>query len=584
MSEEAAKVTVLCTNKALAARIRGADPKRPLCMETPDPNKAIYEYAPALYVHVPEVVDYETRRRSEPPSIGAASEHQDSEVALHEDLEAHGPATPEFGGVPHNLDAAVLEGHILAVAFAEKFVIDADARRKQREVDGFVEQLSCLEYWMERHERGLVMLRGAPIPPPGPFSGRLYGDLLPSLGNSFVHQAYEAAKPWVRYYNLNSPPPDCPRNQDFDANRARAEFEKLRVWFEGTTGWIQAASIFGNLLPFPHRGIRDSGFVFVPQVPPDRKPQAASPAVAWVTGLLPFFVPELAVRVEPRPAGREPPPPVAQGPTAPGGAALARIRARLLRQGPSAEKATARLYDKVSGTVYPDEVRIEPLVVNPIRQALGIAVRIRKGAVLVLPECRDEEAKARLVNLLATELWEPIQEWCEPRPKAASVPAAGPVRCGAKQCAVFAKGRVYTAWCEIEAFLKAASDHVWLEDPYINGDVVTLLACVPEELPVRVLTRKLQDQANPALRKLGQQRPGRLEVKTTGQIHSRRIFVDKRVWETGESLKDLAAKTASTVNEITSPEGVATLRDDFESRWQATNRCYCNDKGEEAHA
>jgi hypothetical protein len=162
--------------------------------------------------------------------------------------------------------------------------------------------------------------------------------------------------------------------------------------------------------------------------------------------------------------------------------------------------------------------------------------------------------------------------------------AAGTVRCGAKQSAVFAKGRVYTAWCEIEAFLKAASDHVWLEDSHINGDVVTLLASVPEELPVRVLTRKLHDQADPALRKLGQQRPGRLEVKTTGQIHSRRIFVDKRVWETGDSIKDLAAKTAATVNEITSPEGVVTLRNDFELRWQAANRCYRNDKSEEAHA
>jgi hypothetical protein len=132
---------------------------------------------------------------------------------------------------------------------------------------------------------------------------------------------------------------------------------------------------------------------------------------------LPFFVPEITVRVEPRPArpaGREPP-------------------------APSAEKATAKLYsdiyDSVSGMVYPDEVRIEPLVVNPIGQTLGIAVRIRKGAVLVLPECRDEDAKARLVSLMATEFWGAIQEWREPRPKAAAVVAPVPAQDSPAQAA-----------------------------------------------------------------------------------------------------------------------------------------------------
>jgi hypothetical protein len=165
-----------------------------------------------------------------------------------------------------------------------------------------------------------------------------------------------------------------------------------------------------------------------------------------------------------------------------------------------------------------------------------------------------------------------------------AAPAAGPARGGAKQSAVFAKGRVYDAWRNIEEILKAASDHVWIEDAYINGDVVSLLGSLPERLPVRVLTKKLFEGADPSLRRLGEQRQGRLEVKTTSQIHPRRIFVDQRVWESGDSLSQIAAKTASTVNEITSPEGVAKLQTDFESRWQSANRRYCNDKSEESHA
>jgi len=412
MSEGAAKVTVLCTNEALAARIRGTAPKGPLCVEVPDPDNAIYEYAPALYVHVPEVEDFEARRRHMPSILPVVSQDQRPRVALRRELEAHGPAAPWFKGVPDNLLAAVREGHILAVAFAEKFVIDNDARRKQSELNGFVEQLSRLEYWMKRHEDELIQHcnRGGPV----------FVDPFPKLGDSYVHKAYEEAKRWGKCHNLDSPPPDCPCNQDWDVKRARAEFKKLRDWFEGTTGWIQRACILMWLLMRPSPGVENPGFVFVPQDPPDRRPQAASPAAEWVKGLFPFLVPEITVRVEPHPArppAGESPPPIAPGPFAVRDAEWARVLAQLSSQGPSAEKETALLYsdslDKVSGKVSPDEVWIEPLVVNAIGQMLGIAVRIRKGAVLVLPECGDEAAKAALVVKLATELWGPVQAWVE---------------------------------------------------------------------------------------------------------------------------------------------------------------------------
>jgi hypothetical protein len=145
----------------------------------------------------------------------------------------------------------------------------------------------------------------------------------------------------------------------------------------------------------------------------------------------------------------------------------------------------------------------------------------------------------------------------------------------------FAKGRFYDVWHALECKLREARDHVWLEDAFINGDVVALLASIPEQLPVRVLTKKFYDGADASLRKLGKQRSGRLEVKATGEIHGRRLFVDHRVWETSESIKDLAFKTASTVKEIDSPVDAAKLRDDFEGRWKASQRRYCNDKGNE---
>lgn len=146
----------------------------------------------------------------------------------------------------------------------------------------------------------------------------------------------------------------------------------------------------------------------------------------------------------------------------------------------------------------------------------------------------------------------------------------------------FAKGRVYDVWHAVECKFREARDHVWLEDPYINGDVVELLAKIPEQVPVRVLTREFYDLADASLRKLGQQRAGRLEVKATVEIHGRRLFVDERVWSTSESIKDLAGKTASTVILIDSPDDAAILCDNFEGTWKASQRRYCNDKGNKA--
>jgi hypothetical protein len=65
--------------------------------------------------------------------------------------------------------------------------------------------------------------------------------------------------------------------------------------------------------------------------------------------------------------------------------------------------ATAKLYRASAA-----DVQIVPLFVNRLGHWLGCAVRIGKGAVLVLPEFPD---KAEPVKQLATGLWEPIQEW-----------------------------------------------------------------------------------------------------------------------------------------------------------------------------
>jgi hypothetical protein len=413
MSEDKTRVTVLCPDETLAARIRDADKTGQLQVTVPADDRPIYEYRPALYVHVPVARDLETARRRRPYTPGPPPLEADPETRLHKGLDAHGPSAPDFEGVGgcNRLWAAIREGHVLALAFAEKFVIDAAVRRRQREMEGFTEQLRVLDADLERRRQEIVAQQERGLRS----SAANVAALLARLGGWHVREAHKQADRWVRCHHLDSRPTEPDYGQGFDVKRARAEFERLRVWFEGTKGWTYTSRVLCGLLPEP--SLFEAGFIFPQQVIPDHKPQATSAAVEWVQRHFPFLVPELTVRVEQHPAPRTPSALVPGGvpPTMPAGhPAAERIRARILAQAPSAEKATAQLYE-----VDPAEVRIEPLVVNAVGEAFGIAVRIRKGAVLVLPECRDEGAKAALVVKLATELWGPIQGWLQESPVSA---------------------------------------------------------------------------------------------------------------------------------------------------------------------
>jgi len=74
----------------------------------------------------------------------------------------------------------------------------------------------------------------------------------------------------------------------------------------------------------------------------------------------------------------------------------------------SAPKETVQQAVAKSYKVDPSAVQIVPLFVNRLGDWLGVAVHIGKGVILILPEFPD---KAPVVKRLATDLWQPIQEW-----------------------------------------------------------------------------------------------------------------------------------------------------------------------------
>jgi len=88
------------------------------------------------------------------------------------------------------------------------------------------------------------------------------------------------------------------------------------------------------------------------------------------------------------------------------------------------QQAVAKMYQ-----VDPSGVRIVPLFVNRLGDWLGVAVRIGKGAILILPEFPDEAA---VVKRLVTDLWGPVHEWLAEQSRANTAgppkPGAGPAQ------------------------------------------------------------------------------------------------------------------------------------------------------------
>lgn len=131
---------------------------------------------------------------------------------------------------------------------------------------------------------------------------------------------------------------------------------------------------------------------------------------------------------------------------------------------------------------------------------------------------------------------------------------------------VVGSGQVYDGWEALREILASATRKVDIEDAHINADVVALLRSAPDGVAVRVLTKKLYEDADPAFRRLAKQKSGTLEVRTTADLHPRRVYVDDRAYILEDSIKDLALKTASSIVPVKTNEA-RRLLEDFERRW-----------------
>ena len=131
-------------------------------------------------------------------------------------------------------------------------------------------------------------------------------------------------------------------------------------------------------------------------------------------------------------------------------------------------------------------------------------------------------------------------------------------------------GSPYDAYAAIRALLTDAEQRVWIVDPYVDGTLAELLAVVPQQAGIRVLTRSFQQDGRLALGKLTEQR-GTMEVRTSHAIHDRFIVVDKEIYTLGASVKD-AGRKATMLHRVEVSTEIQKAREELEAAWAASDQ------------
>jgi hypothetical protein len=143
-----------------------------------------------------------------------------------------------------------------------------------------------------------------------------------------------------------------------------------------------------DLLPCVRKPGWPVGFYYRHQIPPDTRLAPAAGA-AWASALLPHMAVPLEVSIRAHPS-------------------VAQAAFQMASHGlylTAEEDWNAAAVRRVLRPI------IEPVIVNPVGDWLGVSIKIEKGAILLLPRCRDVEADAEVIRRLATDLWGPLQAW-----------------------------------------------------------------------------------------------------------------------------------------------------------------------------
>lgn len=135
---------------------------------------------------------------------------------------------------------------------------------------------------------------------------------------------------------------------------------------------------------------------------------------------------------------------------------------------------------------------------------------------------------------------------------------------------VVQQGQVFDYFDEIRRVIETARSEVFFVDPYLDAEFVArYLPYVANGVTVRLLAgdKKLATLL-PAVDLFAKQQGLTLEVRSSGQLHDRYVFVDRGAcYLSGASFKDGAKNAAVVLTQIT--DGFNALWDTYEALWNA---------------
>src|SRR5262249_1735707 len=110
-------------------------------------------------------------------------------------------------------------------------------------------------------------------------------------------------------------------------------------------------------------------------------------------------------------------------------------------------------------------------------------------------------------------------------------------------------GQEYEYYRDVATCLKLAQNEILIVDPYVNKEIFEVYAdAIPRTVRFRLLSTNIPGDAENVARKYAT--GGNFELRLSGAIHDRLIFVDARGWVSGQSLKDAARKKPTYIVEM----------------------------------
>lgn len=127
---------------------------------------------------------------------------------------------------------------------------------------------------------------------------------------------------------------------------------------------------------------------------------------------------------------------------------------------------------------------------------------------------------------------------------------------------VYSPGQEYEFYTDVKYILGTAQKEVFIIDPYVDPELFDVYAdALPRTISFRLMSAKIPPNVLALAKKYVS--GGNFQFKSSANIHDRVIFVDKRVWPAGQSLKDAAKKKPTYIVE----HDESLMRGVYENIW-----------------